>query len=109
MIKTILIAATVSVLFISCAAEDLHSETIDVGTAVCGSCGQNIEKAVYAVEGVKAAEFDLKAKTVLVKYVPAQTNLATLERAISYAGYDANKTPRDPAGYETLDACCRVD
>ncbi len=88
---------------------DLKTEVIAAKTMVCGMCEGNVEKAVYAVEGVKSVEVDLKGKLVTVKFSPAQTNLQTIERAITDAGYNANDKIRDPAGYEKLDACCKAD
>jgi copper ion binding protein len=89
--------------------DDLRTEVISAKTMVCGMCEDNIEKAVYAVEGVKSVDVDLKGKTVKVQFVAAQTNLPTIERAITDAGYDANDKRRDPAAYEKLDACCKAD
>jgi copper chaperone CopZ len=88
---------------------DTKTEVIAAKTMVCGTCEKNIKKAVYAVEGVKSVEVDLKVKTVTVQYLPEQTNLQTLERAITDAGYDANDKRRDPGAYEKLDACCKID
>jgi len=88
---------------------DLKTEVITAKTMVCGSCVKNVEKAVYAVEGVKSVAVDLEAKNVTVKYVSTNTNLETIELAIADAGYDANGRKRDPAAYEKLDACCRID
>lgn len=88
---------------------DLQTEVIAAKTMQCGMCEDNVEKAVYAVEGVKSVEVDLKGKTVTVRFLPAQTNLPTIERAITDAGYDANDKPRDPGAYDKLDACCKTD
>lgn len=91
-----------------CAREDnLQTEIIETKTVKCGTCEKNIEKALYAVEGVKSVDVDLKEKNVRVKFLPASTNLQTLEMAISDAGYDANDRPRDPGAYEDLPACCK--
>ena len=93
-----------------CTKQDgLETATIKSASMVCGSCASNVEKAVYAVEGVKSVAVDLKQKTVEVKFVPVQTNLQTLEVAITDAGYDANERKRDPGAYEKLDACCKID
>lgn len=89
--------------------EGLQSATIKATSMVCGTCADNVEKAVFAVEGVKSVSVDLKEKTVEVKYVPEQTNLQTLESAITDAGYDANDRKRDAAAYDKLDACCKID
>ena len=88
---------------------DLQTEVITAKTMVCGMCEDNVEKAVYAVEGVKSVEVDLKGKLVTVQFASAQTNLQTIERAITDAGYNANDKIRDPGGYEKLDACCKAD
>ncbi len=92
-----------------CGGADVQTEVISAKTMVCGMCEDNVEKAVYAVEGVKSVEVDLKSKNLTVKFIPAQTNLQTIERAITDAGYDANDKTRDPGGYEKLDACCKAD
>ncbi len=97
-------------LFAGCLKQDgLQTVTVKAKTMVCATCAKNIEKAVYAVEGVKSVNVDLKTKTVEVKFLPVTTNLQTIEVAISDAGYDANDRKRDPAGYDKLDACCKID
>ncbi len=92
-----------------CGGADLQTEVINAKTMICGMCEDNVEKAVYAVEGVKSVEVDLKGKLVTVRFIPAQTNLQTIERAITDAGYDANDKARDPGSYEKLDACCKAE
>ena len=89
--------------------EAVETTTIRASSMVCGKCAKTIEKAVYAVEGVKEVEVDVDKKTVLVSYVPARTNVETLEMAISDAGYDANNRKRNPDAYEKLEACCKID
>ena len=97
-------------LFIGCQKQpELQTSVIKANSMVCGTCAKNIEKAVYLVDGVKEVNVDVKAKTVEVKYVPLQTNVETIEVAISDAGYDANNRKRNPDGYEKLDACCKID
>jgi copper chaperone CopZ len=99
-----------ALLLVGCLKTDgLETTSIKATSMVCGSCQKNVEKALYAVEGVKSVNVDLKAKMVEVKFVPAQTNLQTLERAVTDAGYDANDKKRDAAAYDKLDACCKID
>lgn len=87
----------------------LETALINVKTIVCSKCVDNIKKAVYKVEGVKDVEVDLEKKIATIKFVPLQTNLQTLEVAITDAGYDANDKPRDPDAYAKLDECCKID
>ena len=60
-------------------------------------------------DGIKSVK-DLRGKKIVeVKFVPAQTNLATIELAITEAGYDANDKKRDADAYAKLDECCKID
>ena len=108
--KYLVATMTVIGILISCQPkQELLTTTIKASSMVCGSCAKNIEKAVYRVDGVKEVNVDLKAKTVSVKFVPAQTNVETIELAISDAGYDANSRKRNPEAYEKLESCCKID
>lgn len=89
--------------------EQLESTTIHATSMVCESCAKTIEKAVYHVDGVKEVSVDVKAKLVEVKFVPRQTNVETIEEAITDAGYDANAKKRNPEAYEKLSPCCKID
>ena len=100
----------ISVLLTGCTKKrDLDTTTIAVNSMVCGSCAKKIEKAVYAVEGVKSVDVDIDKKTAKVGFVSTQTNLETIEIAITDAGYDANNRKRDANAYEKLEACCKID
>jgi len=89
--------------------EPVETASIKASSMVCGKCAKTIQKAVYGVEGVKDVDVDVEGKTVQVIYVPARTNVQTIERAISDAGYDANNLKRNPGAYEKLEACCKID
>ena len=82
---------------------------VSVPTIVCNSCVTNITKALKKVPGVKSTKVNLKEKTATVSYVATKVSVQKIEKAISDAGYDANNVKRDPAAYEKLDACCKID
>ena len=108
--KTFLLSVLITLLWLGCQKDSsLQTVTIKAESMVCGTCAKTIKKAVYAAEGVKEVDVDVDKKIVEVKFVPAQTNLATLERVITDAGYDANDKKRDAGAYEKLDACCKID
>lgn len=107
--KVVLMFVVVSVAIIGCQQKKLEETSIRTASMVCGMCSKAIEKAVYSVEGVKEVNVDSKAKIVQVKFVSEQTNVQTLERAITDIGYDANDRKRDEAAYNDLDACCKTD
>jgi len=112
--KQILILFTLGILLNACGqkqeqAGGLSTASIHATSMVCGTCAKNIEAAVTHVEGVKEVSVDVKTKMVMVKYVPEKTNLESLEKAITDAGYDADNRKRNPEAYEKLDKCCKID
>ncbi len=60
---------------------------IPIDGIVCASCVQNIERALLAVRGVVRASVNLATGLAGVDYLPADTNMAELRRAIESAGY----------------------
>jgi len=82
--------------------------TIAVESIQCGMCKKNLEKAVKKVEGVEKVKVDLDTKIASVTFLPAKTNLESLENAIIKAGYSANEKKPDAEAYEKLDECCKL-
>lgn len=82
---------------------------ISLPSMVCSKCANTIQKAVYHVDGVKDVDIDVDKKMAAITYVPYQTNIETIERAINEAGYDANNTKRDSSAYEGLEKCCKIN
>ncbi len=110
MIRNLLAILFLGVVLSSCGPkENLQTTTISARSMVCDKCAAHIKQAVYDVEGVKEVDVDVKAKTVVVKFVPLQTNVETIEQAITEAGYDANNKKRNPDAYEKLEPCCKID
>src|SRR6266849_2616630 len=107
----LIVPLLIALMFIACQKKEQQLETVTVkaGTMVCGKCAKTISKAVYAVEGVKDVNVDVDKKIVEVKFVPLQTNLAMVERAITDAGYDANDKTRNAEAYQKLDECCKFE
>ena len=87
----------------------IETTAINVSTMVCGNCARTIEGALKNVDGVQEVKIDVSQKIATVKYLPAKTDLRKIEATIANAGYDANSTKRNPAAYEKLDACCKID
>ena len=101
-------------LLVSCAKKNdplsqITEVNISVPTAVCDKCEATIKKALAGLDGVKGVDIDLEKKIAHVKYVAVQTNIETIERAITDAGYNANDKKRDPEAYANLPACCKKD
>lgn len=73
----------------------------------CETCGLNFKDHMLKITGVKMYELDEKAMTITVYYNSKKTDLATIKKAISKLGYDADEVKADPQAYENLDGCCK--
>lgn len=58
----------------------------------CEHCVKAITKAVGALPGVGGVSVDLKAKTVIVEYDPAQSPLDRIKFEIEDQGYDVRQS-----------------
>ncbi len=62
---------------------------IAIPNMVCVSCELVIERAVFEIKGVNDIEFDGDAKTALIRFDPALTDIDQILSACSDAGYPA--------------------
>lgn len=85
----------------------MATATIDVRTAKCEMCADAITEAARKVKGVQSAVVDLDKKVATVEYDASIASVARIEKAISAAGYDANKVRRDRKAYDRLCSCCK--
>ncbi|UCD38284.1 MAG: heavy-metal-associated domain-containing protein [Fidelibacterota bacterium] len=99
----------VGLLVTGCSRTEAKTTDISIGTAVCGMCADKIEAAAGAVKGVESVAVDLEKAVAYVKYDANKTSVAAIEDAIVLAGYAANDKPADPAAYEKLPGCCKLD
>lgn len=72
----------------------------------CGMCETRIEKTAAAVDGVKKADYDLKAKVLTVTYDEKKTSADGIEKALAAVGHDTDKYKADDAVYNKLPGCC---
>lgn len=89
------------------ACGDYKTASIEVNTAKCEMCVDKITKALQALHAVHSVDVDLEKKMATVEYCAMCTNVAKMEKAITNAGYNANKMERNPKAYEQLPSCCR--
>lgn len=96
------------ILFTGCKKqENVQTATISVKSMGCDNCAYLVRKAIFTLNGIKDVEVDLGKKIVQVKYLPKNTNVQSIEIAITRAGYDANDKSRDPVAFEELPECCQ--
>jgi cation transport ATPase len=73
----------------------------------CESCGGRFEREMYAINGIKTYEINMKDTTIVVVYNPLKVTPEIIKTAISKMGYDADEVKADPVAYEKLDECCK--
>lgn len=62
---------------------------LDVQNMTCPTCSITIEKALDKVPGVSGERIDLETATVAVTFDAERTDVATVARAITEAGFPA--------------------
>jgi periplasmic mercuric ion binding protein len=88
-------------------AQTTKTESIPV-SGNCGMCKTAIEKAAKKA-GATAANWNVKTKTLTIKYSSATTNAAKIQESIAAAGYDTRDLKATDAAYDKLPACCQYD
>jgi copper chaperone len=69
--------------------KNMAESTLTVKDMSCGHCKMTVENAVKALDGVKKAKVNLRAKTVTIKYEGTDVGPDQFKEAISQAGYTA--------------------
>lgn len=78
-------------------------------SAVCDMCKETLEKAMAYEKGVKASSLDVDSKILTVTFDTKKTSLATIRKAVTLAGYDADGIMANEKAYQGLHACCKKD
>lgn len=75
----------------------------------CGMCENRIEKAVKAIDGVSAAEWNKDNKILEVTFDDSKTSLEKIHQAIADAGHDTDMKKADDKTYNDLPGCCHYE
>ncbi len=102
----------ITLLFIfigTCAySQSKKTEQVEIKTSIkCDDCKERIEKALAFEKGVKDIKVNLETAIVSVTYNPEKTNPASLKKAISLTGYDADDIKAEEKAYHALPLCCQ--
>lgn len=81
--------------------------TIELKSMQCDMCVEKVTDAINSVEGVEKVSVDMDKKRAMVTYDTDITNKKAIVKAITLAGYDANKSPADKEAYDNLNPCCK--
>lgn len=93
-----------------CAQKKQSNEVITIQTtAECEQCKDRIESKLNFTKGIKYAQVDLETKKVKVKFNQQLIKKEEILQLLSKLGYDADELKADPAAYEALPACCKIN
>ncbi len=75
----------------------------------CELCKKRIEKAAYAVPGVKTADWNIGTHQLSVIMNEEKCNPLDLIKAIAKVGHDTDEVKATKEDYENLHSCCKYD
>ncbi len=75
----------------------------------CEQCKKRIEKAAYAVSGVKMAIWSEQTHQLNVILNEEKTNVSDLKKAIAKVGHDTQEEKTTAEVYEKLPGCCQYE
>lgn len=104
------VLSLVSVLFfstLSLFAQDKAEKIKVYGN--CGMCETRIEKAVKAIDGVSAADWNKETKMLDVSFDESQTDIHKIHMAVAAVGHDTDMHKADDNVYNALPGCCKYD
>lgn len=76
----------------------LERVTLSILGMHCAACVRHVETALRSVPGVITASVNLATEKATVEYLPSETAVPDLKRAIVQAGYTPLDTPQEAAG-----------
>ncbi|MBC5836469.1 heavy-metal-associated domain-containing protein [Flavobacterium muglaense] len=72
----------------------------------CEQCKKRIEKASYAVSGVKSAIWDVDSHDLKLILNEQKSSLLEVEKAIAKVGHDTQEVRATQEDYDNLHTCC---
>ncbi len=107
--KTLVTIALVAVMGITANAQNKNAKHNLNVKGNCGQCKDRIEKAAYAVDGVKVASWNEETQNLSIILNEKKNTVDVVEDAVVAVGHDTNGKKADGKVYTSLPACCLYD
>lgn len=75
----------------------------------CEMCKKRIEKAAFAVSGVKSAVWNVETHQMKLMLNEEKCSLLDVEKAIAKEGHDTQNVKAEGKDYEKLHGCCQYE
>ena len=104
----LVVCAVLGVAFTSQAQEKKNKNAkVDVEVkGNCDMCKKRIEKAAFAVKGVKSAEWHSDDQTLHMIIDENKTDALKVQESVAKAGHDTKEVKATKEAYENLHGCC---
>ena len=110
--KKIMFVLLLSIIGFSSQAQEKKSKNAKKDIEVkgnCEMCKKRIEKAAFAVPGVKSAEWHQDDQTLHVIVNEQKTDALTIQKAIAKVGHDTKEVKATDEDYAKLHTCCSYE
>lgn len=107
--KKVIVLVLVSLFSLAAMAQEKKSKNKKVEFNVAGNCDmckKRIEKAAYAVKGVKSAIWHIDHTDIHLIIDETKCSKEDVAKAIAAAGHDTALVKAEDAVYEKLHGCC---
>jgi len=112
MSKNIILVLFLILAALSAESQEIKNKNAKYVTEVNGNCEQcqkRIQKAAYAVSGVKSAVWSIETHQLDLLINEEKTSLLEVKKAIAKAGYDTDEVKSSEENYEKLPSCCKYE
>jgi len=75
----------------------------------CEMCKARIETAAKTVDGVTAADWDVKTKMIALTYDDSKTSVDKVQQAIAKVGHDTDMHKATDEAYNKIADCCKFE
>ena len=75
----------------------------------CELCQKRIQKAAYAVSGVKSAIWNVETHQLSLILNEEKTSLLEVKKAIAKVGHDTDEVKTTKEDYDNLHHCCKYE
>ena len=118
-IKNIIIALVVTFVGFSAQAQDTsksklvkqnkNAKYVTEVNGNCEQCQKRIQKAAYAVDGVKSAIWNIETHQLSLILNEEKCSVLDVKKAIAKVGHDTDAVKSTNEDYEKLHGCCKYE
>jgi len=108
--KKIILALIIMLAGFTTQAQEKKDKNAKVDIAVKGNCDQckrRIEKAAYAVKGVKSAQWHEDDQELHLIIDETKCSANSVREAVAKSGHDTDKVKATEEAYNNLHSCCQ--